>query len=102
VLQPPNIDLDIRLIFFTVNTLAGLKGLEVAPATPAQAGLEPPAWRIDLRFLDGRTTGVEFGQRTRDERGQERIFVRTQGSPTVFTLGLDTAKKLREGFGKSE
>ena len=102
VLQPPNIDLDIRLIFFTVNTLAGLKGLEVAPVTPAQAGLEPPAWRIDLRFLDGRTTGVEFGERTRDERGQERIFVRTQGSPTVFTLGLDTAKKLREGFGKSE
>ena len=101
VIEPPNVDVDVKLVFFAVNTLATLRSDEIASGVSfAQAGLEDPSNRIVVHFLDGHDEVLDIGHRVADERGRTLYFARVGGKDTVHLLREATVVKLRQGFGR--
>lgn len=100
VIQPRNVDLDIKLVFFSINNLAELRADELMDVTAAEAGLAPPAARLVVRFLDGRTEALELGKTTTDSRGRNLVYARRQGSSQIVGLRDTTVLRLRQGFGR--
>jgi hypothetical protein len=106
VIQPPNVDVDIRLVFYAVNTMATLRAVDVSELSPSDVGLDDSgahkaALRITARFLDGQSMGLLVGDKTKNERGKDLWYVRRDDSQQVFLLSEDTVSKLKQGFGRS-
>lgn len=102
VVQPANVDVDIKAVFFAINTLATLRG--DAPAlglSDAQAGLDKPAFTIAVIFLDGSREALEVGRLTDDPTGRPARYVRRQGRQEIFFLREATVTRLLAGFGKA-
>jgi hypothetical protein len=100
VVQPRNFDIDIKLVFFSINNLAELRADALLEQGPAEAGLDPPRARLVVRFLDGRTEALELGGTTTDERGRTLVLARRQGSGQVIGLREATVQRLLQGFGR--
>ena len=103
VIEPENMALDIRNVFFTVNTLAELRsdrvveGISLAEAGLVQEGAEE---RVVVRFVDGTATSLEIGRPFTNERGRTFFYVRRGGDVQVHAVREDVIKRLRAGFGQ--
>lgn len=101
VLQPDNVDLDVKLVYFAVNTMAQLRSDEVVEDVSLQdAGLLDPSARVVLRFVDGQTAGLEIGRPMQDERGRTFFYVKAGGSDQVHLLREGVVAKIKAGFGQ--
>lgn len=100
VLQPANMDVDVKLVLFAVNTLRELRADEVVETTPGAAGLTEPKARIIAHTLSGQDLVLEIGLETRDEAGRPCSFVRRAGESQVYLLRQTTVEKLKQGFGR--
>lgn len=101
VIQPDNIDIDVKFVFFAVNTLGTLRADDVLEGMSAsEAGLEPPQERFVLHFLDGHNEGLEVGNALSNEVGRVYYVVRRAGSDQLFLVREAVITKLRAGFGR--
>ena len=101
VLQPDNIDLDVKLVYFAINTMAALRSDEVVEGVSlSDAGLDEPQARIVLRFLDGHNEGLEIGRAMQDDRGRTFFYVKAGGTDQIHLLREPVVAKLRAGFGR--
>ena len=101
VIQPDNIDIDVKFVFFAVNTLGSLRADDVADGVSAEdAGLSPPRERLVLHFLDGHNEGLEVGTPVRNEAGRVYHYVRRAGGDQIFLVRESVITKLRAGFGR--
>ena len=91
--RPSNIDLDMKLIFFMVNTLGTLRGTRIAEditEEPAVAG------KIILGLLGGGQ--AELVLYTHYEDGE--VLVRKGDERTYFWISKEDADKIFQGFGR--
>lgn len=100
VLQPANVDVDLKLVFFMVNTLAELRAESFVALPPAAVGLSEPQATVTVRFLDGTGARLRVGRDTTDTRGRPVVFVAVDGKEGVYTIPAATWDKLRAGFGR--
>ncbi len=100
VIQPANIDLDLKRVYFMVNTLADLRAVALSDVSLLQAGLSDPDTRLTARFLDGEVLTLELGSPTTDEAGKPAFFARRADTQQVYVLDRDTVVKLKQGFGR--
>jgi hypothetical protein len=100
VIQPANTDIDIKLVFFSLNTVADLRADDIGRGVePARAGLVTPRARVIARMLDGTLRILELGAETRDSRNRPVRFVRVAGEDTIYMVRLPVLERVRKGFG---
>jgi hypothetical protein len=99
VLQPENIDIDLKQVYFAVNTLRELRAVSIAEVPLQQAGLLDPTARITTRTLDGGELTLEIG-RPFSAEGRELVYVRRADSARVYVILAETVEKLKRGFGR--
>lgn len=100
VIEPDNIDIDMRPVFFMVNTFVELRADAVADGVSwAQAGLDTPTALITARLLTGTEHVLRIGRSFKTDNGLERWYVGTDASDQVFELSGKQMTKLRQGFG---
>ena len=100
VIQPANTDIDIKLVFFSLNTLADLRsdgGLDDVGAD--EAGLVPPQAKVVVRLLDGSLQVLELGAAVRDEQNRPGQYVRRAGAQDIHFLRDPILERIRNGFG---
>jgi hypothetical protein len=101
VIDPPNTDVDIKLVFFAVNTLAELRADAVIEGvSPAEAGVSDPAERVVVRMLDGTRRVLELGGTGVDSRGRAVRYARVGGRAEIFGLRAAAVDRIRQGFGQ--
>lgn len=101
VVQPPNMDVDVKAVIAAVGALSNLRGDAEAPdISPTAAGLDRPTTRFVLTFVDGSSAAVEVGGAATDTSGRPARYVRRAGSSTVYLLADDTVRQLRAAFGR--
>ncbi|MEC8424126.1 MAG: DUF4340 domain-containing protein, partial [Myxococcota bacterium] len=100
VIQPANTDIDIKLVFFSLNTIADLRADDIAREIgEGEAGLAPPRARVVARMLDGTLKILELGAETRDGRNRPVGLVRVAGEETIYMVRRPTLDRVRKGFG---
>jgi len=99
VLQPENVDLDLKQVYFAVNTLRELRGIRIADVSLQQAGLLDPTARITARMLSGQELTLEIGRELEVE-GRRLVLVRRADSARVYTVLVETIDKIKRGFGR--
>lgn len=100
VIQPANTDVDIKLVFFSLNTIADLRADDIGRGVDAaQAGLVVPQARVVARMLDGTLNILELGAETRDSRNRPVRYVRVVGEDTIYMVRLPVIERVRQGFG---
>jgi hypothetical protein len=100
VVEPTNLDLDMKLVFFAVATLSDLRGDRLLPGSPADYGLQSPQFTVRLRLLDGTERQLKFGAPNKDAQGKTSFPVQVDAHPQVFQLGEATVAKIRAGFSQ--
>ena len=102
VLEPENVDVDIKFVFFGINTLSTLRGDGIAEVSREEAGLVTPRATVTARLLDGREAVLHIGGRTRaEDTGQPMHFASVPHRPEVFLLSDKQTKKILQAFGKN-
>ena len=91
--RPSNIDLDMKSIFFMVNTLGSLRGTRIAERILDEPNV---SGQIVLGLLGGGT--AEFFLYDRIEN--EEVLVRKGGDDTYFWITKADADKIFQGFGR--
>ena len=100
VIQPANTDVDIKLVFFSLNTFADLRADDIGRGvSPVDAGLTPAAGRVIARMLDGTLKVLELGATGRDSRNRPIRYVRVAGEDTIYMVRLPILDRIRQGFG---
>ena len=100
VIQPQNVDIDVKLVFFAVNTMAELRGDAILPLSPEAAGLVPPAQTITARMVGGREAVLQLGPPRKDAQGRLSYPARSADSDVVFSLREPTVDKLLAAFAR--
>jgi hypothetical protein len=100
VIQPQNVDIDVKLVFFAVNTMAELRGDALLELSPEAAGLVPPAQTITARMIGGREAVLQLGPPRKDAMGRLSYPARAGDSPVIFTLREPTVDKLLAAFAR--
>ena len=100
VLQPENVDVDLKRVYFAANTLRELRAVSIVDVPLEQAGLLDPSARISVRMLSGQELTLEIGREILDAAGERRVLVRRADSARVYTLPPETIEKLKRGFGR--
>ncbi|MDP6933759.1 MAG: DUF4340 domain-containing protein [Myxococcota bacterium] len=101
VVEPLNVDLDIKQVFFAINTMAELRAAELAPhLLPETVGLDEADLVFTVRLLDGASKVLEVGGSTRTQDGKEARYAREAGSDAVFLLPTATIEKFMKAFGR--
>ena len=77
VVQPLNVDVDLRTAMQTAIALGGLRAERMADVSPEIAGF-PSETKIEIQFLDGRTESLEVGANVPDS---ELVYVRRGALP---------------------
>ena len=96
ILEPPNVDADVKQIVFTANALANLRG---------QALLDPaevPFGEVSNRFtieLAERTEVLEFGTPF-VENGRRWFPMRVQGRSELYVYAESSLAHLKNGIGR--
>lgn len=100
VIQPANTDIDIKLVFFSLNTIADLRADDIARDGDARAaGLLKPQARVIARMLDGSLRILELGAEALDSRNRPVRYVRVAGEETIYMVRLPVLERVRQGFG---
>ncbi len=99
VVEPDNLDLDLRLIYFMVNTL---RTLRAAAEAPAELGPEAtrPTFTLTARMLGGAETRLVVGQALPDAQGRRRWVATTSETDRPWLLLDEEVTRLRQGFGR--
>ena len=101
VLEPQNIDLDVKFIFFAANTMGSLRGAGIAEVSLEEAGLVAPRGTITARLLTGQEVSLRIGGKTRSEdTGMPMHYAQSDGRPEIFLLDDKTVTTLLRGFGR--
>jgi len=101
VLEPQNIDLDIKFVFFAANTLGTLRGDGIADVSLEEAGLVTPRSVITARLLTGQEVSLRIGGTTRaEDTGQPMHFAMADGRPEIFLLNDKVVTTILRGFGR--
>jgi hypothetical protein len=101
VLEPQNIDLDVKFVFFAANNLGGLRGDGIADVTLAQAGLDRPRATITTRLLSGEEHTLTIGGKTRaEDTGQPMHYAQSDTRPEIFLLNDKVVTTILRGFGR--
>ncbi len=101
VIEPTNVDLDLRPVFYMVNTFVELRADDVADDLSwAAAGLDNPQALLTARMLSGAEHTLRIGRATQTDQGLTQWYVGTDASNQVFVLSDKQMQKLRQGFGR--
>lgn len=100
VIQPQNVDIDVKLVFFAVNTMAELRGDALLELPPEAVGLVPPAQTITARMIGGREAVLQLGPPIKDAQGRLSYPARAGDSPVIFSLREPTVDKLLAAFAR--
>jgi len=101
VLDPQNIDLDVKFVFFAANTMGGLRGAGIADVSLEEAGLVTPRATITARLLTGEEVSLRIGGTLRSEQsGLPMHYAVADTRPEVFLLDDKTVTTLLRGFGR--
>ena len=93
VLQPSNLDLEMRDLFFMVNTLLSLSStMEVA--IPEQ----DPRLTLEIRLLNGQIARLFVFERSNDGKG---YICQVEGATGAFVVGYEDIERIINGFGQS-
>ncbi len=102
VIEPQNIDVDMRPVFYMVNTFAELRADAVADGvTPAEAGLDQPSAMVTARMISGREHRLRIGRSFLTDQGLRRWYVGSDDTDEVYELTDAQVEKLKQGFGRS-
>ena len=91
--RPSNIDLDMKSIFFMVNTLSSLRGIRIAEGIQEEPFV---SGQINLGFLGGGLSEFflyDYGE-------TDEVLVRKGDEETYFWISQDDANKIFQGFGR--
>jgi hypothetical protein len=99
VVEPDNLDLDLRLIYFMVNTLRTLRAAAEAPAD-LDPGATQPSFTLTARMLGGAETQLRVGQPLPDAQGRRRWVATTSEGDRPWLLLDEEVLRLRQGFGR--
>ncbi|MGC6507936.1 MAG: DUF4340 domain-containing protein [Myxococcota bacterium] len=91
--RPSNIDLDMKSIFFMVNTLSSLRGKRIAEGIQEEPFV---SGQINLGFLGGGLSEFflyDYGE-------TDEVLVRKGDEETYFWISQDDANKIFQGFGR--
>ncbi len=102
VTDPPNVDLDDRLMLGAVATLADLRADAIVDVDAVEAGFDQPRASWTLRFADGDQAVLELGAPFRDQRGRQLHFVRVLGGEHIYALRDAVLMNVLRGFGRAE
>lgn len=101
VREPANVDVDLKLVYFTVNNLGDLRSDETVQVTLDEAGLLEPWMTVTIQMMDGSSSVLEVGHEL-DDPSNPRSYARLAGTDRVFTLRQQTITRIRQGFGRSQ
>jgi hypothetical protein len=101
VLQPNNLDLDMRQIFFMVNTLASLEATKQKLDKNQYSSYfnEPPIF-VDIRTLMGEVKTLQFSEPIEIE-GEKGHLCRDKQADLIFMVSLEDVEKIVTGFGQA-
>lgn len=91
--RPTNIDIDLKSIFFMVNTLASLRGVKIAENIAQDPEI---SGRIIIGLLGGQQSELLIFDL--EEKGT--VLVRNSDDTGYFWIKKEDASKLFEGFGR--
>lgn len=97
ILEPPNVDADVKQIIFTANTLSKLRGQ--ALLDPAEVPFGEMSNRFTVTFLDGSTEVLEFGTPF-VENGRRWFPMRVRGRTELWVYAESSLQWLRTGIGR--
>lgn len=97
VLQPSNVDLEMRDVFFMVNTLASLSSLSDVSSNLV-TGL--PKLTLEIRRLQGDVLRLMVFEQTEVE-GVTGYLCQVEGSETAFIASIEDVEQIVNGFGQS-
>ncbi|MFK7929297.1 MAG: DUF4340 domain-containing protein [Myxococcota bacterium] len=92
MIQPPNVDANLRETVQASLKLGGLRAEGIADVPPETAGFPSPAW-IELQLINGEKRRIELGFRV-PKSDVPRLFVRTADQPD--RIGVMPIAKLLE------
>lgn len=99
MIQPPNVDANLREANQAAIKLAGMRAEGIADRTPEQAGFPARIW-IELQMVDGTKRRIELGNRV-PNADPPLVFVRTVDQPErIGVLPLQTLFEIRKAFGQ--
>lgn len=103
VLQPSNIDLDMREVFFMVNTLVSLSSIHafVDPTQIDNALLEHPQISIDIRGLQGNIYQLQIFDLYTTSANLQGYLCRVVGTEQLFLADPEDISRITKGFGQS-
>jgi hypothetical protein len=103
VLQPSNIDLDMREVFFMVNTLVSLSSIHafVDPTQIDNALLEHPQISIDIRGLQGNIYQLQIFDLYTTPANLQGYLCRVVGTEQLFLADPEDISRITKGFGQS-
>lgn len=102
LIQPADLQLDVRQVQVAVNLLAGLRAEAVLEgAAGSTPGLAKPAARIVATRVDGSTVTLEIGAATTNAAGRPAWLVRRAGGADAYVVADELIKRIRAGFGRS-
>jgi len=101
VTDPPNVDLDPRMLLAAVATLADLRADGTVDVPSEEAGFDVPRATLTLRFEGGGETVLEIGDPLQDPRGRTMYFARVLGGDRIYALRDATWANVRKGFGRA-
>lgn len=101
MVQPKNVDANLRDAMQAAVQLSGLRAAGIAVVDPSEAGFPSPTW-IDLEMRDGARHRLELGKRTLDPEGKPTVvFVRTPERPDrIGVLPLQELLQIRAAWSK--
>lgn len=98
VLQPSNVDLEMRDAFFMVNTLSTLSSILEVPISMVEGG--SPKLTLEIRRLQGDVMRLKvFG--TYDKEGVQGYLCQVDGMDTAFVAIKDDIERIINGFGQA-
>ena len=101
VIQPNNIDLDMRQIFFMVNTLSSLEAIkDVKDQEKYKEFFRKPPVFIDIRTLVGDVKTLQFSDIIEID-GEKGHLCRDKQSENIYMVSVESVETLVTGFGQA-
>lgn len=102
LIQPTDLQLDVRQVQVAVNILAGLRAETVLEGAAGNTpGLAKPTARIVATKVDGSSVTLEIGEPTTNAAGRPSWLVRRVGGADAYVVADELIKRIKAGFGRS-
>ena len=99
VLQPSNVDLEMRDAFFMVNTLSTLSSIAEVPVTSLNG--KTPKLTLEIRRLQGDVMRLKVFE-SYDQAGVQGYLCQVDGAETAFIAITDDIDRIINGFGQAD